>query len=409
VPDRITVIGVLGAPPALDGDSDLIVGGREHIDALSAIGGARVAVIGRGGVTLEAALEAVADARGRVCVLASGDPGFFGIVRALAARFGSERLDIRPAPSSVSVAFARLGLPWDDAVVVSAHGRSLDDLATRVAGAPKVAVLCGPDAPPEHVAKHLVAAGAAFDQAAVATRLGGPDARVVRASLAAIADGAFDDRSVLVLWRGDGVATVPAIAWGRDESQFAHRAGMITKSEVRAVVLAKLALPSTGVLWDVGAGSGSVGIDAALLAPGLRVFSIERDPEAARLVAENAAAAGVAIEIVAGSAPDAFAALPDPDRIFVGGGGLDVLDAARARLRASGIVVATYAAVDRAVAAYERLGNLVQVSVTRAVPLAGGVRLAPLDPVFIGFGESDSGTSLHLAPRNDGGGEGGAG
>src|SRR5436309_13146118 len=147
---------------------------------------------------------------------------------------------------------------------------------------------------------------------------------------------------------------------------------MITKAEVRAVVLSKLQLPATGVLWDVGAGSGSVAVECAAVAPGLDVYAVERD--AAELAA-NAVATG--IHVVEGEAPAAFSALPDPDRIFVGGGGLDVLDAALRRLGPAGRVVATFAALDRAAAAAFRLGHLAQVSLARGSRLPdGSFRLA---------------------------------
>lgn len=200
--------------------------------------------------------------------------------------------------------------------------------------------------------------------------------------------GRFDEASVVVLVRGDGVAEAPVLAWGRPARAYLARGGMITKSEVRAVVLARLELPAEGVLWDVGAGSGSVGVEAAGLVPGLRVVAVERDPAACASLRANAGAAGVAVEVVCGEAPGALEALPRPDRIFVGGGGLPVLDAALARLAPGGRAVATYAALDRAAEAWRRLGNMTQVSVSRAQPLGaeGSPRLVAADPVFVCWG-----------------------
>src|SRR5262249_20224533 len=147
------------------------------------------------------------------------------------------------------------------------------------------------------------------------------------------------------------------------------------------------ALPSAGVLWDIGAGSGSVAIEAAGLCPGLHVIAIESDAASAERIRDNARAHGCTVDVVHGRAPDALEPLADPDRVFVGGGGIDVLDAALARLRAGGTVVANYALVDRAVAAWERLGNLVEISVSRGVALGEhGVRLAAENPVFVCWG-----------------------
>jgi precorrin-6Y C5,15-methyltransferase (decarboxylating) len=162
---------------------------------------------------------------------------------------------------------------------------------------------------------------------------------------------------------------------------------MITKAEVRSVALARLDLPDAGVLWDVGAGSGSVAIEAALLAPGLQVFAVERRPDDARRIETNARSLRAAVTVIDSPAPAALAGLPDPDRVFVGGGGLEVLDAVLARLRPGGAVVATFAALDRAAAAAERLGHVVQVAVSRGERLrAGGWRLAAENPVFVAWG-----------------------
>jgi precorrin-6B C5,15-methyltransferase / cobalt-precorrin-6B C5,C15-methyltransferase len=375
----IVVVGMPGAVPEVD----LLVGGRRHLDGLPG----RHLVIGG---DLGPVFDRITAEPGRVCVLASGDPGFFGIVRALADRFGPHALDVRPAPSSVSLAFARLGLPWDDAAVVSAHGRPLREAARMAASVPKVAVLTSPEAPPEALAKELLVLGGSHSRAVVCSRLGTAAEEVVEVDLAGLAAGTWDPLSVVVLLDGRGVAPVPVLAWGRPEHRFAHRDAMVTKAEVRAVALGKLALPATGVLWDVGAGSGSVAVECAALRPGLRVIAIDRDPDQAERVRANALAHGVRVEVVEGPAPDVLADLPAPDRAFVGGGGLDVLGAVLARVAPGGRVVAAFAAVDRAAAAFTRLGHLVQLGVARGVALPdGGVRLAAENPVFVAWGPDE--------------------
>jgi precorrin-6Y C5,15-methyltransferase (decarboxylating) len=177
-----------------------------------------------------------------------------------------------------------------------------------------------------------------------------------------------------------------SLAWGLPESSFEHRAGMITKAEVRGVALGKLGLPPTGVLWDVGAGSGSIAIECARLSPRLTVFAIERSAEDAERIRRNAAAHGANVSVVEGEAPTAFAGLPSPDRVFVGGGGIDVLEQALAMLRPGGRLVATHVLVDRAAAAWRLLGNTAQVSVARSASIADGFRLEAENPVFISWG-----------------------
>ena len=141
------------------------------------------------------------------------------------------------------------------------------------------------------------------------------------------------------------------------------------------------------MLWDVGAGSGSVAIECARLAPEMRVFAVEKRGDDADRILANAADHRASISVVQGEAPRALAPLPDPDRVFIGGGGLDVLDAVLERLRPGGIVVASYAAIDRAAAAASRLGSLTQVSVARGARLPDGAfRLAAGNPVFIAWG-----------------------
>ncbi|MGI9022581.1 MAG: precorrin-6y C5,15-methyltransferase (decarboxylating) subunit CbiE [Acidimicrobiales bacterium] len=395
----IVVVGVSGPELAKDAaralqDADLVVGGSRHLEALAPAGARRLSVNG----DLTAVLDAVAAESGRVCVLASGDPGFFGVVRALAERFGPGRLEVHPAPSAVALAFARLGLPWDDAVVVSAHGRSLDDAVRHAAAASKVAVLTSPDNPPEALGRALLDVGGRHRRVAVCSRLGGGDEAVAHVDLPGLADGEWDPLSVVVLLDGDNdpgtpasaVAASPVLAWGLPDDRFAHRQGMVTKAEVRAVALGKLALPVTGVLWDVGAGCASVAVECALLAPGLSVWAVERDPDDAARARANAARHGVAVHVVEEIAPPGLADLPSPDRAFVGGGGLEVLDAVVDRLAPEGRVVATYAALDRAAAAAERLGHVVQVQVSRGRPLPdGSFRLAAENPVFVAWGPAE--------------------
>ncbi len=390
----VVIVGFLGsetfglaAQEALRA-ADVVLGTGRLLDALPAdVAGKRIEAGGALAETLEMAHERRALGE-RVCLLASGDPGFFGLVRVAAARFGPEGLEIHPAPSSVAAAFARAGTHWDDATVVSAHGRPLASAVEVALEQPKVAVLTAPDQPPEALGRALLDAGCAARQVTVCARLGHDDEAVTRTDLTGLAAGSFPPLSVVILQAPGALdgGGAPTLAWGRPDDLYDHRAGMITKAEVRAVALGKLALPATGVLWDVGAGSGSVAIECARLAPGLRVFAVERRSDDVDRLRENASGTGVVV--VEGEAPAALAELPDPNRVFVGGGGLNVLESVMGRLRPDGVVVATYAALDRAAAAASRLGHVVQIAVSRGVPLggSGALRLAAENPVFVCWG-----------------------
>ncbi|HET6793143.1 MAG TPA: precorrin-6y C5,15-methyltransferase (decarboxylating) subunit CbiE [Acidimicrobiales bacterium] len=406
MPEPIDIVGMHGghvygpgAQAAL-AHADVVVGARRHLLDLGAEVGPGsgsklpaaaqiVELSGDLGQQIDE-LGALRDSGRRVCLLVSGDPGFFGLARMAAARLGAAAVRIHPAPSSAALAFARAGVSWDDAVVVSAHGREPGPAVESVLHWPKVAVLCSPDVPPEAIGRAVT--GRLGDRwVLVASRLGRPDEEVWHGDPAGLAAGTFDPLSVVLLIapeQPDG----PGWRWGRPESEYTHRAGMITKAEVRAVALGKLGLPPAGVLWDVGSGSGSVAIECARLAPGLRVFAIDRDAALLRTNVEGSDVTPVgAVTIVEGAAPAALDPLPDPDRAFVGGGGLGVLDAVLARLRPGGAVVATFASPARAAEAYDRLGHMVQVSISRATPMPGdgGMRLAAENPVFVCWGPEE--------------------
>ncbi|MDQ1710319.1 MAG: precorrin-6B C5,15-methyltransferase / cobalt-precorrin-6B C5,C15-methyltransferase [Frankiaceae bacterium] len=398
VKPRITVIGLDGS--ALSEQSRerlagaaLVVGGERHLseyaDAIGA--GARKAALGG---DLTPVLDAVDAATGPVVVLASGDPSFFGIVRALAERVGRKRLDILPAVSSVAMVFARAALPWDDAVVVSAHGRDLARAVNIALAHPKVAILTAPGAGPAEIAAAL---GDARRTMVVGERLGTSAERVVEGAPHAVAAQKWAEPNVVIVF--DEARALPPkgavfpraaapIAWALDESEFDHRDGMVTKAEVRALALARLGPGPGDLVWDIGAGSGSVGIECARF--GAAVIAIDRDIAAAERIRANADRHGVDVHIVAGNAASSLGALPDPDAVFVGGSG-DEFDAVLAEVakRTSRAVVVTLASIERVGTAREVLaaaGFSVEVVLLQAArlrdigPLSG---FAAANPVFV--------------------------
>jgi precorrin-6B C5,15-methyltransferase / cobalt-precorrin-6B C5,C15-methyltransferase len=376
----VTVIGCLGGTPPDVGDATLIVGAARHLSLVDT--SAELLVLG----DVPAAVARIAAHDGPAVVLASGDPGFFGIVRAL-RRAGLD-VEVRPAPSSAAVAFARLGLPWDDALVVSAHGRALRPAVHACRAYPKVAVLTGPGAGPAELGAALRDVPRRF---VVAERLGGPDERLIETTPAGAAQRAWPDPNV-VLVIGDPRDETRWVAgarpgpdgWALPDGEFDHR--MITRAEVRALVLARLGPRLGDLVWDVGAGSGSVAVECARF--GAAVVAVERDPEAAATIRANAVRYGVELAVVEESAPDCLDGLPDPDAVFVGGGGLGVLDACAARRPAR--LVAAYAAVERvgpALAVLTGAGYAaegVQLQANRLAPLPDGShRLAAINPVHV--------------------------
>lgn len=387
----VTVIGTDGGPldataRAAVAAADLVVGSARALDSVRAE--VQRIVLG----PLAPALDALA-AAGSPVVLASGDPGFFGVLRAL--REAGLDCSVVPAPSSVAHAFARAGLPWDDAVVVSAHGRALGPAVNACRALGCVAVLTAPDAGPVAIAQAL---DGWERELVVAERLGQPDERVTRAPAAEIAGldpGAFTDPNVVLCLDPSRPSAVrvdnqpaagPAAGWALPEDAYEHRDSMITKAEVRAWAVARLRPRLGRLVLDVGAGSGSVGIECNRL--GAAVIAVERDPGARASIRANAATHGARVRVVAGSAPDALTGLPAADAAFVGGGGIDAL-AGIAALRVPR-VVAAYAALDRVVEAHRLLAGAgyrvegVQLSAARLADLPGGsLRLAATNPVVV--------------------------
>lgn len=420
----ITVVGtgVSAAPADALAGAGLVVGGRRHLEAAAVPADAERIVLGPLAPALDV-IERHLDKGSRVVVLASGDPGFFGIVRVLAERFGAAALDVRPGVSSVAAAFARVGVPWDDAVVVSAHGRDLRTAVNVCRARPKVAVLTGPGAGPAELGAALGgrAAAAASGLVArfpaplgrvlvVASDLGTGDERVERVSPgeAAARDWGSAVSVVLCLDEARGVGATRTVAgpapgpsrWALEEDAFTHRDSMITKFEVRALALARLGPRLGDLVWDVGAGSGSVAVECARL--GAAVVAVEKAADGVERIRANADAHGVDVQVVHGSAPDALAQLDDPDAVFIGGGGRELpgIVAVCAR-RARRSVVVAMAALDRVPAVRAALvdagfdceGVLLQSS--RLAPLPGEVtRLAATNPVFLLWG-----SRTPLSPR----------
>jgi precorrin-6Y C5,15-methyltransferase (decarboxylating) len=392
----ITVIGYDGAPLSVTATdrlaaATLVVGADRLLTDCPPPPAARTMSFDR----MTGVLDGLAGHDGPAVVLASGDPGFFGIVRALRAH--GLALDVLPARSSVALAFARAGLPWDDAVVVSAHGRDGRDLRTAVNAAlahPKVAVLCGPGATARELGAALSEAKRTF---VVAERLGESDEAVTTCTPADAAARDWDDLAVvLVVDDARAISEAKQVvagrrtpsSWALPESAFDHRDGQITKAEVRALALARLGPRLGELVWDIGSGSGSVAVECARF--GAAVIAVEVDPEQVRRIAANATAHGVDVRVVHGAAPGALADLPDPDAVFVGGSGpgfAEVLRVAATRSRRA--VVLAVATVERVGPAQEvltREGYAVEtvlLQASRATAVGDLHRLAAHNPVFV--------------------------
>ena len=315
----------------------------------------------------------------RVCVLASGDPMFYGVGATLARHVAAGEMDVLPAPSSLSLAAARLGWALQDVAAVSLVGRPLDGLRRHLHARSRVLALSADGRTPAALAAFLAAQGYGATRLTVFEHLGGPLERRI--------EGRAD------AWHADEVAALNLVAFecGADDAAAAARAwtltpglpddayrhdGQLTKRDVRALTLARLAPTPGALLWDVGAGSGSIGIEWMRAHAACRAIAIESNGERQRFIEHNRSALGVpALQLVAGRAPDALAGLAAPDAVFVGGGVTvpGVLETCWARLPSGGRLVANAVTVqsEAALVAWraQHGGTLTRIGIGEAEPL----------------------------------------
>ena len=368
--------------------AEVVLGSRRQLELLG--GGASDADLVEWPSPLLPALAGLFErfAGRRVCALASGDPMFYGLGATLCRVLGPARIEVHPHPSSVSLACARLRWPVPEVTVLSAVGRPLDRLRGWVAPGRRILVLTPDAAGPARVAEVLAELGYRASELTVLEQLGGPGERVRGGHagdwdlppgdpLAVVAVHCVADPGTV------GRSRVP----GLPDEVFEHD-GQLTKREIRAVTLASLAPLPGQLLWDVGAGSGSIGIEWLRAEDAAAAVAVERDPVRAERIGRNAAALGVpALRVVVGAAPEALAGLDAPDTVFVGGGvtAPGVLDTCWSALRPGGRLVANAVTVEaEALLAtwYRREGgSLTRLQVQRAAPIGGFTGWRPALPV----------------------------
>jgi precorrin-6Y C5,15-methyltransferase (decarboxylating) len=380
------VAGMSQAARELVSGAEIVFGGKRHL--------ALAAPLIRGAARswpspFERAVEEVLSHRGRrVCVLASGDPYFYGVGSVMALHVDPQEMRVVPAPSAFSLAAARLGWGLPATALVSLHGRALDLVRPHLAPGARVLALTSDGEGPAALARLLAQAGFGPSRLTVLEALGGPRERVRTASAAQFNLGPIGDLNVVAIEvTAEPGARIIARAGGLSDALFEHD-GQITKREIRAVTLSALAPRRGELLWDIGAGAGSVAIEWMLADPSLRAIAIEPRPERAARIRRNATALGVpALEVVEREAPAALENLPRPDAIFVGGGASEkgVLDAAAAALHSGGRLVVNAVTLATESLLIERRallgGELTRIAIARAGPLGGRTGWRPAMPV----------------------------
>ncbi len=363
--------------------AEVIMGGARQLDLLPDESSAeRVAWPS----PLLPALPGLLDAcRGRaVSVLASGDPLFHGIGGTLVRLLGADRVRVLPHPSSVSLACAAMGWTADSVEVVSAVGRPVSAVAAAVQPGRRVLVLSADGDTPALVARLLVESGWGASEVTVLEELGGPGERRTSTLASGWSGSAGPLNVVAVECRGGPL--LPRVP-GLPDEVFAND-GQLTKREVRAIALSRLAPVPGQLLWDVGGGAGSVAVEWARTHPSCRATAVEQHAERAERITRNAHALGVpGVRVVVGTAPDALAGLEPPDAVFVGGGvtAPGLVQRCWDALKPGGRLVVNAVTLESEVVVAEghrRLGgDLVRVAVQRASPVGGFTGWRPAMPV----------------------------
>lgn len=381
--------------------AEVLVGGRRQLYEFGEHRGEKI-ILGSPLDHMLEKIDQVSQSR-RTLVLASGDPLFFGIGRRLGEVLGKERLLVLPNVTAMQYLFARLAEPWDDVKIVSLHGRGKamkpGDWLNLLLRHKKIGLYTDPQYTPARVARELLQLGIQDRVLVVGENLGqdGENIREMPLSEARRLD--FSRLNIVLIRPAENSSVSTALAgqnlttFGMSEASFQHQAGLITKMEIRAIVLASLQLRPDLVLWDLGAASGSVSIEAARIVPLRKVVAVERNKDRYQDLVENLTRFGCAeIESICADASDVLQRLPDPDRVFIGGAGGDlvaILSRAAEKLRVGGRIVQTVVTLDtlEAVRQFWREKSfdvtVAQVQINRSAPILNTIRLEALNPVFI--------------------------
>ena len=365
----------------------LVVGGRRHLALAGPLAGEALPWAS----PMEDTYPAILQRRGTpVVVLASGDPYCYGVGATLARHVPADERRCFPQPSAFALAMARLGWAFQDCVTLSLCGRPVETILPVLHAGARVLALSADASTPGRVADLLCRRGFGASTLAVLEAMGGPRERIREAVAEDFGLDGIDPLNTLaiaVAGPGEALALTP----GRPDRLFEND-GQITKAEIRAVTLARLAPQRGELLWDVGAGSGAVAIEWMLAHPMNRAHAVERHPARAARIARNAAALGVpGLAVVAGAAPDALGGLPAPDAIFVGGGatGSGVLDACASALNPGGRLVVNAVTIETQALLIDRFkrdgGALTTIGIAQADPVGGFHGWRPAMPVTMWF------------------------
>ena len=390
--------GLTSSTRRLVEDAKVLIGPQRVLASASHLPNEKIAISGELD-SLRKVVEANRD-RGAV-VLTGGDPLFFGTAQYLCDRLGKDLFEVVPHVSSMQLAFARVKENWDDAYLTNLATQPLELVVEKIRTANKVGLFTTEERPPAAVAKALLDRGIDYFNVYVCENIGSPVERVTQANLSEIAEHNYSSLNVMILARRERTPDKAAIQFqkrlfGNPDEVFLQskpKRGLLTPSEVRAVALAELNLTETTTVWDVGAGSGSVAVEAAQICRLGAVFAIEMDLEDYQLIAENAQRFSVPnLTPILGRAPEAWQNLPDPGAIFVGGSGREVsglVEAAFQRLAPGGRLIANVGSIENLASVREILHGLSgdaevwMINLSRGAFQMDRMRFEAMNPTFL--------------------------
>jgi precorrin-6Y C5,15-methyltransferase (decarboxylating) len=383
--------GLLPEARRLINSSEVVFGGKRLLDMFPSQNGERIVIEHN----LAEVTDLIKQNLGwkRIVVLASGDPNLFGIASYLIAKLGKGVVEIMPNVSSMQVAFARIKESWENAVFVSVHARPIEDIVATVRLNDKIGIFTDDIHTPAAIAQVLREHGVDGYRAYVCQDLGGKDEQVMETDLDGLGKMEYSPLNILILLK-EQPQRQPQPILGIPEADFyRRRGGLITKPEVRAVSLAEMHLSDESVLWDIGAGSGAISIEASFLARRGHIYAIEKNDTDIAIIRKNIHKFQTPnIEVVPAPAPEGLDKLPDPTAVFIGGSGgrmEEIIDLVARRLKPGGRIVINVVALENlstAVKALKARGcmpDITLVNIARSQKIASLTRLEALNSVFV--------------------------
>lgn len=373
--------------------SDILFGGERHLSYFPHFKGERFAIKSN----LKDVVQHIKENRNKkITVLASGDPGFYGIADYLIKNLGKDNIEIIPNISSMQWAFAKIKETWHDAEIVSSHGRGIENIIEAARHNNKIGIFTSSGDEPKKIAEALIKSNLNNFTAYICENIGSPDERIELYSLKDIAAKTFSPLNIMILIKSDaGVFNAEQLdsVFGFPDICFSHSNGLITKEEIRAISLAKMRLIDDSVVWDIGACSGSVAIEAGRIAKRGKVYAIEKKHERIEQIMENIKNFSMNnIEVIEGEAPDCLKGLPEPDAVFIGGSSgrlKTILEVCSKSMKSKGCIIINAITLDTLKTATDSLKwlsmpfEIVSVNIAKSKGISDSIFFEAQNPVYI--------------------------